>query len=70
MAHEGLGVSIMPSFCEHICRHYRVQIDVVRPEVEFSFYRITRGGRDTLTVLDQFTEMFAQAAQQDPARIA
>lgn len=66
MAHEGLGVAIMPSFCEHICQHYRVRIDVIRPEVEFSFYRITRGGRDTLTVLDQFTEMFAEAAQKKP----
>ncbi|MFC0399749.1 LysR family transcriptional regulator [Paraburkholderia rhizosphaerae] len=66
MAHEGLGIAVMPSFCEHICRHYRVQIDVMRPEIEFSFYRITRSGRDTLAVLDTFTEMFAQAAQQRP----
>jgi hypothetical protein len=34
--------------------------------VEFSFYRITRAGRGTLTVLDQFSEMFAQAAQRRP----
>ncbi|HVE10664.1 MAG TPA: LysR family transcriptional regulator [Paraburkholderia sp.] len=66
MAHEGLGVAIMPSFCEHICRHYRVQIDVMRPEVEFSFYRITRSGRDMLPVLDTFTEMFGEAARQKP----
>ncbi|GAB2873946.1 LysR family transcriptional regulator [Paraburkholderia jirisanensis] len=66
MAHEGLGVAIMPSFCEHICRHYRVQIDVMRPEVEFSFYRITRSGRDMLPVLDAFTEMFGEAARQRP----
>lgn len=69
MAHEGLGVAIIPSFCEHICQHYRVRIETIRPEAEFSFYRITRGGRDTLTVLDQFTEMFAEAAQQKPARL-
>ncbi|HEY4350448.1 MAG TPA: LysR family transcriptional regulator [Paraburkholderia sp.] len=66
MAHEGLGIAVMPSFCEHICKHYRVRIDVIRPEVEFSFYRITRSGRDTLSLLDTFTEMFAQAAQQRP----
>jgi hypothetical protein len=34
--------------------------------VEFSFYRITRSGRDTLAALDQFTEMFAAAAQLSP----
>jgi DNA-binding transcriptional LysR family regulator len=66
MAHEGLGVAIMPSFCEHICRHYQVRIDVIRPEVEFSFYRITRSGRDTIPALDQFTQMFAAAAQLSP----
>lgn len=67
MAHAGLGVAIMPLFCEHICQHYRVRIDLMRPEVELSFYQITRGGRDTPAVLDEFTEMFALAAQQRPA---
>jgi DNA-binding transcriptional LysR family regulator len=62
MAQEGLGTAIMPSFCEHICRHYRVRIDPMRPEVPLSFYQITRTGRDTLTSLDQFTEMFTEAA--------
>jgi hypothetical protein len=57
----------MPSFCEHICRRYRVRIDPIRPEVALSFYRITRSGRDTLTALDQFTEMFTEAAQHHPA---
>jgi DNA-binding transcriptional LysR family regulator len=66
MAHEGLGIAIMPSFCEHICRHYRVRIETIRPEVEFSFYRITRSGRDAQAALDQFTEIFANAAQQSP----
>jgi len=66
MAHAGLGVAVMPSFCEHICQHYRVRVEVMRPAVEFSFYRITRAGRGTLTVLDQFSEMFAQAAQRRP----
>jgi DNA-binding transcriptional LysR family regulator len=61
MAHAGLGVAVMPSFCEHICQHYQVRVDQMRPSVEFSFYRITRAGRGELTVLDQFSEMFAQA---------
>jgi DNA-binding transcriptional LysR family regulator len=67
MAQEGLGTAVMPSFCEHICRRYRVRIDPIRPEVALSFYRITRSGRDTLTALDQFTEMFTEAAQHHPA---
>jgi hypothetical protein len=47
-----------------------VRIDVIRPEVEFSFYRITRSGRDTLPALDQFTQMFAAAAQLSPSNAA
>ena len=70
MAQQGLGIAIMPSFCRHICRHYRVRIDAIRPEVELSFYRITRVGRDALAVLDQFTEMFTEAAQEPVAAIA
>ncbi len=70
MAQEGLGIAIMPSFCKHICRHYRVRIDAIRPEVALSFYRITRVGRDALAVLDQFTEMFTEAAQEPVAAIA
>jgi DNA-binding transcriptional LysR family regulator len=66
MAQEGLGTAVMPSFCEHICRRYRVRMDPIRPEVAVSFYRITRTGRDTLTALDQFTEMFTEAAQEHP----
>ncbi|MDB5836363.1 MAG: Transcriptional regulatory protein [Caballeronia sp.] len=66
MAHAGLGVAVMPSFCEHICQHYQVRVDQMHPPVEFSFYRITRAGRGELTVLDQFSEMFAQAAQKRP----
>ncbi|HEY1609164.1 MAG TPA: LysR family transcriptional regulator [Paraburkholderia sp.] len=62
MAQEGLGTAIMPSFCEYMCRHYRVRIKPMRPEVPLSFYRITRTGRDTLTSLDQFTEMFTESA--------
>jgi DNA-binding transcriptional LysR family regulator len=67
MAAEGLGTAVMPSFCKHMCRHYRVRIDRIRPEVALSFYRITRVGRDTLAVLDQFTEMFTETAQEPPA---
>jgi DNA-binding transcriptional LysR family regulator len=70
MAQEGLGTAVMPSFCEHICRRYRVRIDPIRPEVPLSFYRITRTGRDMLTALDQFTEMFTEAAQERPAIVA
>ncbi|PXW24754.1 LysR family transcriptional regulator [Paraburkholderia caballeronis] len=69
MAQEGLGTAVMPSFCRHICSRYRVRIDMIRPEVALSFYRITRVGRDTLAVLDQFTEMFTETAQEDPAPI-
>jgi len=64
MAQEGLGTAVMPSFCKHVCHHYRVRIDRIRPEVALSFYRITRVGRDTLAVLDQFTEMFTETAQE------
>ncbi|WP_158898666.1 LysR family transcriptional regulator [Burkholderia sp. L27(2015)] len=64
MAQAGLGVAVIPSFCEHACRHYRVRLDALRPEVELSFYRITRAGRGELALLDQFTEIFAQAARQ------
>jgi DNA-binding transcriptional LysR family regulator len=66
MAHAGLGVAVMPSFCEHICQHYHVRVEVMHPAVEFSFYRITRAGRGELSVLDQFSEMFTQAAQRRP----
>ncbi|MDR7006243.1 hypothetical protein [Paraburkholderia strydomiana] len=55
---------------DHARRHYEVRIDVIRPEVEFSFYRITRSGRDTLPALDQFTQMFAAAAQLSPSNAA
>lgn len=64
MAHAGLGVAVMPSFCEHICQHYRVRVEEMHPLVEFSFYRITRAGRGELSVLDQFSDMFAEAAQR------
>jgi hypothetical protein len=47
-----------------------VRIDVIRPEVEYSFYRITCSGRDTLPALDQFTQMFSAAAQLGPSNAA
>lgn len=64
MAQGGLGVAIMPSFCEHACRPYRVRLDALEPRVEFSFYRITRAGRGELALLDQFTDVFDQSVQQ------
>ncbi|WP_246791791.1 LysR family transcriptional regulator [Burkholderia perseverans] len=66
MAQEGLGTAVMPSFCEHICYRYRVRIDAIRPEVPLSFYRITRTGADTQNALDPFTQMFTEAAKEDP----
>lgn len=66
MADEGMGVAIVPSFCEQLCKHYQVRVRPIVPEVEFSFYRITRGGRESQSVLDAFTDLFVQAAQQRP----
>jgi DNA-binding transcriptional LysR family regulator len=64
MAEAGHGIAVIPSFCRHACQLYRVRLDVLEPQVEFSFYRITRAGRGELVLLDQFTEAFKQGVQQ------
>lgn len=66
MADGGMGIAIVPSFCEQLCRHFSVCVLPIVPEVEFSFYRITRSGRESLALLDEFTKIFVRAAQRQP----
>jgi DNA-binding transcriptional LysR family regulator len=64
MAQEGLGVAIMPSFCQHACDRYEVQLQPLLPEVSLSFYRISRSGRGRLDTLDRFTDLFAELTNE------
>lgn len=46
MAEIGTGAAIVPSFALPACRHYRVQVDVLKePFVDVGFFRIMKKGR-------------------------
>lgn len=64
MAEAGFGVAIVPSISAATCQRFKVQLAPLHPSVEVPFFCITRSGRGDLTVLEQFSRLVAEVADE------
>jgi DNA-binding transcriptional LysR family regulator len=62
MVEAGFGITVVPSISEATCRRFCVNLNVIQPVVELSFYCITRAGRGNIETIKQFSNAFNTVA--------